>query len=685
MLAIAGQGLLERRRQWQLGCGLYGLALVLFLFGTGGERPRPERAGLPSLPLIGAKRIRWLLACLALLLGAITFFSAGDNRFRWYTVMSWGGVCGAWFLAFAERVRRVAIQRWLAADGLSLKLKWRHLALLAILLLAAWFRFYRLDDVPGEMTIDHPPKLLDIRELLQGQYRIFFPRNTGRELLQFYYTAALVRIFNLGLTHDTLRLGTALLSLATVALTYLLARETFGTETALAAVAFLAISRWDLGISRMGLRFPCAPLALAPMLLLLLRTLRSGRRNDALCCGLVLGLGLYGYSSFRVVPGLVVVAVLSKALLDQEGVRQIGRQRFWANAGLIFLLAVLAFLPLGRYMLDHPSMFWYRVLTRTSDLERQLPSSPTSVFLSNVANSLLAFNWRGDVGWVHMVQRLPFLDPISGALFVLGAGATVWQLLRYRDWRSACLLLGLPVLLLPSSLSLAFPIENPSTNRSSVAIPLVFTFVGLAPGLLIRAIQRTGNRLARMAVVLCLGLLLGVAGYLNYQSYFVDYAAQFNTYAWNASELARVIRGFADTCGSLGQAYIAPWPYFADGRAVAFELGDWQWYNLLDDLTGLEEQATRPGNKLYLVHFADQDSLDRLGQVYPQAQVRRYRSSTPGHDFWIVFVPELKQSRGRDSRVSDLTSREDQPVAAECRIEGFSLSDRRASRRGSIL
>jgi len=72
----------------------------------------------------------------------------------------------------------------------------------------------------------------------------------------------------------------------------------------------------------------------------------------------------------------------------------------------------------------------------------------------------------------------------------------------------------------------------------------------------------------------CLPLLLGTAGYLNYQSYFVEYAIQFNTHAWNASELAQVISGFAAACGSLDQAYIAPWPYFVDGRAVAFELGD---------------------------------------------------------------------------------------------------------------
>jgi len=664
-LAIAGQRLLDGRSLWPLGIGLYGLALLLFILAMGDLRPRPERAEPSSPPLIADKRLRWSLACLALLLGAITFATAGGNRFRWYTVIAWAGACASFLLAFAERTRRASAGRcWLRADGLSLHLRWRHLALLAILLLAAWFRFYRLDDIPGEMTIDHPHKLLDILELLQGRYRIFFPRNTGREPFQFYYTAALIRLFGLPLGFHTLKLGTALVSLAAVGGTYALASELFGPQAGLLAAAFLAISRWDLGISRIGLRYPFASLPLAITALFLFRTLRTGRRNDALWCGLSLGLGLLGYSSFRVVPGLVVIAVSLKALLDREGVGRIGRQRFWANATLIPTLAALAFMPLGRYMVDNPHMFWYRVLTRASDLERPLPANPTWVFLSNMARGLLAFNWRGDIGWVHLVQYLPFLDPISGALFILGVGAAAWWLVRHRDWRSGCLLLGLPVLLLPSSLSLAFPFENPSANRSSAAIPLVFTFVGLAPGLLLQLALRAGNVLTGVqaqacrdadscphsgseilpaVVALCLALLLGAAGYLNYQSYFVDYAAQFSARAWNASELAEVIRDFATTCGSLDQAYIAPWPYFADGRAVAFELGEPSWYNLLENLDSLPEQAAQPGNKLYLVHSSDRRSLARLQEVYPQAQVRLYRSRTPGHDFWIVFVPEVGQ------------------------------------------
>lgn len=91
----------------------------------------------------------------------------------------------------------------------------------------------------------------------------------------------------------------------------------------------------------------------------------------------------------------------------------------------------------------------------------------------------------------------------------------------------------------------------------------------------------------------------------------------------------------------MDHAYIAPWPLFIDGRAVAFELGDWGWYNLMDDLSELKEQAVSPGNKLYLVHLGDQASLSQLRETYPHAQVRPFRSATPGHGFWTVLAPDM--------------------------------------------
>jgi hypothetical protein len=68
------------------------------------------------------------------------------------------------------------------------------MTLLAALLLVIFFRFYWLDRVPGEMFSDHAEKLIDVSDVLNGQAHVFFPRNTGREAIQMYLTAAVAHV-----------------------------------------------------------------------------------------------------------------------------------------------------------------------------------------------------------------------------------------------------------------------------------------------------------------------------------------------------------------------------------------------------------------------------------------------------------------------------------------------------------
>src|SRR5690606_539513 len=190
------------------------------------------------------------------------------------------------------------------------------LALLAITGVALFFRAYRLDAIPIEMTSDHAEKLLDVNDVLLGRRPIFFGRNTGREFFQFYLTAALVWLTPLTTSHLALKVGTVLVGLVTVPLTYLLARQEYGRLVGLLAAFFLAVSHWHVAITRVGLRFPFTAAFAVPALFFLLRAMRHNRRNDWLAAGLVLGLGLHTYTAIRIVPVLFVALVGLKAALD---------------------------------------------------------------------------------------------------------------------------------------------------------------------------------------------------------------------------------------------------------------------------------------------------------------------------------------------------------------------------------
>ena len=73
--------------------------------------------------------------------------------------------------------------------------------------IALFFRYFWLNQVPGEMFSDHAEKLLDISDILNGKYSIFFPRNTGREAIQMYLTATIAVVLKTGLILYQLKIG----------------------------------------------------------------------------------------------------------------------------------------------------------------------------------------------------------------------------------------------------------------------------------------------------------------------------------------------------------------------------------------------------------------------------------------------------------------------------------------------
>jgi hypothetical protein len=93
---------------------------------------------------------------------------------------------------------------------------------------------------------------------------------------------------------------------------------------------------------------------------------------------------------------------------------------------------------------------------------------------------MVMFAWDDGEVWVVSVPHRPALDVISAALFYLGLVLILLRYLRQRNWIDIFILLSIPMLMLPSILSLAFPNENPILNRTAGALVPVFVVVGIA-------------------------------------------------------------------------------------------------------------------------------------------------------------------------------------------------------------
>jgi 4-amino-4-deoxy-L-arabinose transferase-like glycosyltransferase len=421
------------------------------------------------------------------------------------------------------------------------------------------------------MVSDHAEKLLDIWDVLHGQTLTFFPRNTGREGIQMYLTAAVIELFGTGFSFTSMKIGTALAGLATLPFIYLLGKEMGNKRAGLLAMVFAGIAYWPNVITRVALRFTFYPLFVAPTLYFLLRGLRRASRNDFILAGLFLGLGLHGYTPFRIMP-LVVLAAVGLYLLQTES-RGI-RKRAVIYLILLALVALIVFLPLLRYWIENPELFSYRAFTRLGDAERPLPGPGWQIFLDNSWKAMAMFGWSNGEIWPVSIPNRPALDIVAAALFYLGITLIIVRYIRQRSWLDLFLILSIPLLMLPSILSLAFPAENPALNRTAGALVPVFLVVGISlDGFLKGVEEKLGSKVGRsLAWGFGIFLLLW-SGAQNYNLVFHEYQSNYSLSSWNTTEIGGVIRDFTDSLGSEDSAFVVAYAHWVDTRLVGINAG----------------------------------------------------------------------------------------------------------------
>lgn len=625
-------------RAWMGGLILYllGAGFVALAWWRGEWQPAPIPQGQVRQQALSLRILPFILGGV---LALLAFTDFRENTFTRRNVALWALslACFVWALWHSQKSPLSLWQRLSAPlKSQQLTISSWTLVLLAVSLLVIFFRVYQIQQTPPEMVSDHAEKLLDVWDVVNGQTSIFFPRNTGREALQMYLTAAIILLFNTGYSFLSLKIGTVLAGLLTLPYIYLLGKEVGNRRIALLALIFAGIAYWPNVISRVGLRFPLYPLFVAPTLYYLLRGLRNGNRNDFILAGLALGIGLHGYTPIRILP-FVVLAAVGLYWLH----RQPAESRRQAILGLLIigLISLVVFLPLLRYALENPDLFGYRSFTRLGSVERPLPGPAGEIFLKNLWRAMTMFAWNDGEIWVNSVPGRPALDVVSGALFYLGMVVLLARYIRQRNWVDLFLLLSVPLLMLPSILSLAFPAENPALNRMGGAIVPVFLIVGIAmDGLLAGFTSRLGGWLGRAAAALVAVVLLLGSARQNFDLVFHQYRQLYTVSSWNTSEMGQVIRDFADSVGSLDSAWVLAFPHWVDTRLVGINAG-----NTLRDYAiwpeDLPSTLSEPRAKLFLVKPDDETGLDTLQQIYPQGALASYTSAVEGHDFLVYFVP----------------------------------------------
>ncbi len=629
LAALLAQGMLEGK-QAVVGAALYFLAAGILFWAH-----RMDEWHLPALPAI--KQIpddlstRFVPIFISIVLALAAFWDFGKERFTLSNVIVWSASIA--LLMYGLWLRQPKLAQETTPEERRKRILWNVL-LLFVFGIALFYRLYRTHSVPSEPFSDQAEKILDVYDISQGKYSIFFPRNTGREAIQMYWTFLVANVFGTGLSFLSLKLGTALLGIFTLPYIYWLGKEYGNERVGLFALFLFGIAYWPNVISRIGLRFPLYPLFVAPTLLYLTRGLRTRNRNDFILSGFFLGLGLHGYSPFRIVPIFVLAAFILYMLHVKS--KETRQQAVWWFV-IIVVTSLFVFLPLLRYWLAHPEIFGYRAFTRLGSVETALPGPAWQIFLSNLYKGLLMFNWDDGEIWVNSMPHRPALDVVTGALFVIGIVLLIVRYVRQRDWRDVLLLVAIPILLMPSILSLAFPGENPALNRAGGGAVAAILISALALDGLVAGF---GVEKKRLVIAYALtGMLFAASAYQNFDIVFNKFDKNFRAGAWNSSEMGSVISQFRDKYGETDTVWIVPFPYWVDTRLPGVWAGipnrDFaMWPENLHETVGIR------GPKMFIFWPEDVKTENALKVLYPNGVLNRYTSATSGKDFMIFMVEE---------------------------------------------
>ena len=630
LLALIAQYFLEPvYRNLPVAIGLYGAAAVLLWFGFKKPNLQEFINSYTEEDQPFSIEIKLVYFVISLIFFVTAFLAFNDNTFTWLNLFLL--VCSILFfiLSVWERKERRPEK------------KTRNVGLILLFILAfaisAFYRFYHLNQVPAEMFSDHAEKLLDVMDVLNGHTPIYFTRNTGREAIQFYLTAAIIKLFNTGISFLSLKLGTAFAGLITIPFIYLLGKQLGNQWVGLLAMFMAGIAYWPNVISRVALRFTLYPLFTAPVLYFLFKGLQTRNRNDLILSGVFLGLGLQGYSPSRIIPVYVVI-VFFIYWLHRQNLKE-SLKDFWVLLLLAFAALVL-FLPLFRYFVEHPTMVSYRALSRLTSMEHAVESSKWMIFLNNFWKASMMFFYENGQIWVHSVINRPALDLVTAAFFFLGLVYIIKRYVKFHQWEDMALLVAIPVLMLPSTLSLAFPEENPSLNRSGGAIVPVFIIAALGAYQFGKGVFiKHGHKLLRMVTIAVVILSFVFTLYQNYDLVFNQYAEQFRVNAWNTSEIGEVIKEFVAQGNPYENAFVVPYAHWVDTRLVGINAGiPWKDYALWPD--DFVQTLKFSGNKLFILKPDDTHSLEILKTYYPDGQQTIYYSQTTGKNFILYSVSD---------------------------------------------
>jgi len=291
--------------------------------------------------------------------------------------------------------------------------------LIVILLVAAFLRLYRLDEIPPGVTHDEA----DTGYFVEVVYRtgrcsqVETPYGYAYKPFSMYLGALFMALF--GANDLALRLHTVFLGMLLVVFTYLWARRSFGLAVGLGSAALVAVSYWTVSMSRVALNISSAPPLFAGAVYFLWRALSAGEKRRWWAWGafvLLLTVSFYAYesalaASISLGMLLVYLAAFHRPLFCRHAASFIGA---------LFLVGLLV----APHLLDPGS--WGRTNTLSGPVREAIQGN-FEPLMGNAASTLATFSFSGDSFVTYNLPGRSIFDPITSLFFYGGIVLCLWR------------------------------------------------------------------------------------------------------------------------------------------------------------------------------------------------------------------------------------------------------------------
>lgn len=408
--------------------------------------------------------------------------------------------------------------------------------LIIILIIAAFFRLYRLTSSPPGLNWDEVSIGYNAYSVLKtgrDEWGKLFPltfKAFGEQKLPGMIYASVPGIALFGTTDLGVRITPAVIGTAGVAVIFLLARSMAGNAVGLVAAALLAISPWGVHFSRVSFE---AGLAMVLTMLSVYFLTARGKRHYLWFAMVAAVLAAYTYNSVRIVLPLLFLAYLMNGVIERG--KGEGRRLFLvAVTGILLLtpLIVSGLRPEGRVRWGTVNIVSQKGFTDTiaesrgyttlpSVLPRLIHNKATHYVYAVGSNYIRNFSTEflileGSSNTQRSIQGMGLLYLFELPLLILG----IMTLLREKKYKVIRSIL-IPWLLIAPVAS-ALTIDSPSSVRSLGMLPALLIIEAIGALSFYRVMA--GSKIARISSVLFIVWNVLYFGYLLWYVYPVKYA-----------------------------------------------------------------------------------------------------------------------------------------------------------------